>query len=143
MACPSTVNGRGVYFHWLMLIGLCALIFAQSHGLVLTNLPLPVHFDKVLHFICFALLAVLFYRAYHSLPFGASVRILFILSIVSTIGYAVGDELHQRFVPLRVADKWDLLADGAGALFGLAVYLLWCRRGGRGRSLRLANQCRS
>ena len=35
------------------------------------------------------------------------------------------------------------LADGAGALFGLAVYLLWCRRGGRGRSLRLANQCRS
>jgi VanZ family protein len=126
-----------------MLAGLCALIFAQSHGLVLTGIPLPSHLDKVLHFICFALLAVLFYRAYDTLPFGASIGILFLLSVVSAIGYGIGDELHQRFIPLRVADKWDILADGAGALFGLVFYLLWRYRGGRRESLRPADHCRS
>jgi VanZ family protein len=126
-----------------MLTGLCALIFAQSHGFVLTDIPLPVHLDKLLHFVCFALLAVLFYRAYHTLPFGTSVSILFLLSVVSAIGYGIGDELHQRFIPLRVADKWDILADGAGALFGLAFYLLWRHRRGRRQPLRPADHCRS
>ena len=131
MACPPSINARTVFSNWLVLIGLCALIFIQSHGLVLTNIPLPMHLDKLLHFVCFAVLAVLFFRAYHTLPFRASIKFLVILSVVSAIGYAIGDEVHQSFIPLRVADKFDIIADAAGAICGLGVYLMWRRRGGR------------
>jgi hypothetical protein len=143
MACPPSINARTVFFNWLLLIGLCALIFIQSHGLVLTDIPLPVHMDKVLHFICFAVLAVLFFRAYQALPFRTSIKILVILSVLSTIGYAVGDEVHQSFIPLRVADKFDIIADIAGAIFGLGLYLVWHRRGGRKASPQFSDHCLS
>ena len=106
MACPPSVSTRTVFSNWLVLLVLCAIIFIQSHGLVLNDIPLPKHLDKVLHFTCFSVLAVLFFRAYHSLPVRSSVKILVIISALSTILYGVGDELHQSFVPLRVSDGW-------------------------------------
>jgi VanZ family protein len=39
--------------------------------------------------------------------------------------YGVTDEWHQSFVPGRVADPRDLLADGVGAALGLAVVRAW------------------
>ena len=143
MACPPSINVRTVFSNWLVLAGLCALIFVQSHGLVLTGIPLPMHLDKLLHFVCFAVLAILFFRAYLTLPFRASIKILVFLSVISTIGYAVGDELHQSFIPLRVADKFDIVADAAGALFGLGIYLLMRRLVGRKNNPRISDHCLS
>lgn len=131
MACPPTISTRTVFSNWLVLLGLCALIFIQSHGLVLTNIPMPMHLDKVLHFFCFAVLAILFFRAYHSLSLRTSVKILVVLSALSAIAYGISDELHQGFIPFRVSDKLDIAADAAGALFGLGSYLLWRCRGRR------------
>ena len=143
MACPPSINARTVFSNWLVLIGFCALIFIQSHGLVLTNIPLPMHLDKLLHFVCFALLAIFFFRAYHTLPFRASVKILVIISVISTIGYAIGDEVHQSFIPLRVADKFDIIADAAGAMVGLAIYLMWRRRCARKAGPQFSDECLS
>lgn len=141
MECPPTINTRTVFSNWAVLLGLCALIFVQSHGLVLTNIPMPMHVDKVLHFFCFALLAILFYRAYQCLPLRPSVKILVVLSALSAIVYGVGDEFHQSFVPFRVSDRLDIAADAAGALFGLGSYLLWRCRGRRQTEPSIEDQC--
>lgn len=143
MSCPPTFNARAVFSNWLVLLGLLALIFVQSHGLVLTNIPLPAHTDKLLHFVCFSVLAVCFFRAYHALPWRAPVKLIVLLSAVSAVLYGIGDELHQSFIPLRVADAYDLVADAAGALFGLGAYLLWRRRRGRPGSAAAGDRCRS
>ena len=143
MACPPSINARTVFSNWLVLIGLCALIFIQSHGLILTNIPLPMHLDKMLHFVCFAVLAILFFRAYHTLPFRVSIKIMVMLSVLSAIGYAIGDEIHQSFIPLRVADTYDIFADAAGAIFGLGVYLMWRRRRGQKAGSPFSDQCLS
>ena len=34
--------------------------------------------------------------------------------------YGATDELHQRYVPFRSSDPFDLLADGVGAMLGVA-----------------------
>ena len=142
MACPPTTSARTVFSNWLVLAGLCALIFVQSHGLVLTNIPTPMHLDKVFHFFCFAVLAILFFRAYSSLPLRPSLKIIVVLSILSAIVYGIGDEVHQSFIPVRVSDELDIAADAAGAIFGLSVYLRWRHRRRRTRMDALASdQC--
>ncbi len=39
--------------------------------------------------------------------------------------YGVTDEWHQSFVPGRMADPRDLLADGVGAALGLGLVWAW------------------
>jgi VanZ family protein len=38
-----------------------------------------------------------------------------LLAIVLAIAYGVSDEFHQRFVPGRSSDVYDVLADAEGA----------------------------
>ena len=40
------------------------------------------------------------------------------LAVAIAVLYGVTDELHQSFVPGRVADAWDLLKDAGGAVAG-------------------------
>ncbi len=49
------------------------------------------------------------------------------------VGYGASDEMHQAFVPGRTASLADWLADGAGALGGVAAYLHWWTRKTGGR----------
>ena len=51
----------------------------------------------------------------------ASAWVLTALAFALTVLYGVLDELHQAFVPGRVASEADLVLDAAGALFGVAV----------------------
>jgi VanZ family protein len=44
------------------------------------------------------------------------------LSIVITMIYAVGDELHQSFVPSRTASSIDVLIDTIGGICGALVF---------------------
>jgi VanZ family protein len=48
------------------------------------------------------------------------------LAVLIATAYGVTDELHQSFVPGRVADAWDLLKDLAGAVAG-ALACAWPR----------------
>ena len=36
--------------------------------------------------------------------------------------YGLSDEIHQAFVPGRMADPWDWMADGFGAAIGAAAW---------------------
>jgi VanZ family protein len=76
------------------------------------------------HFIEFMVLSVLLLlalnRGIRRKPAAAAVAVALIASVV----YAVLDELHQLFVPGRVADLFDIATDAAGALVGCIVLVL-------------------
>ena len=46
------------------------------------------------------------------------------ISTLLCLMYAITDELHQIFVPGRVASIWDVLIDTMGAAFGVLLFML-------------------
>lgn len=78
--------------------------------------PLPGQWDKVAHvaayFILGALLAIATDRS------GLSP----LVAIGLGIAYGISDEFHQSFVPGRVVDGFDLLADTVGVIAGVLLY---------------------
>ena len=82
--------------------------------------------DKLLHLVEYAVLAVLFVRALRSER--AAWRTALLASILFTSFYAATDEYHQHFVPNRRSDVRDWTADTIGAVAGAAAYALLLRR---------------
>lgn len=77
--------------------------------------------DWITHGAGYAVLAVLSCRALAGgLGRPVAARTAALGALVSAL-YGVTDELHQSFVPGRVADAWDLLKNLAGAVFGAAA----------------------
>lgn len=105
---------------WLPLVAYCLAIFIQSSGPAPGSLPEFPLSDKLLHAGAYALMAILFYRAYRTLrPRSVGTAGL---SVFSAVLYGLFDELHQSFVPARSADGFDLLADAVGACVGMLLY---------------------
>jgi VanZ family protein len=92
-----------------------AAIFVMS-SIPGTQVPLPGlwRYDKVVHALAFAGLAVLVLRASRSVP----------AAIGLATAYGALDEFHQRFTPHRSSDPADLAADFVGACVGVALTLL-------------------
>lgn len=109
-------------YYWLPVIIFCVAIFTQS------SYPSPEptvewpQLDKLIHFLAYAVLGILFFRAYSTLNFGDGRFAVIILSILSSSLYGASDEIHQYFVPFRDADLLDLAADIAGSVFGVLVF---------------------
>jgi VanZ family protein len=80
------------------------------------------HFDKVLHFVAYALLGVLFLRAFKTSRIKNNVKLMLILSILLSSLYGISDEIHQYFVPYRSAELMDVLVDILGGLMGVYIY---------------------
>jgi VanZ family protein len=78
--------------------------------------------DKLLHFLAYAVLGMLFLRALKRSALGRRDSLVFALAVLFTGLYGATDELHQYFVPTRSADWWDLLADFLGGWFGVYIY---------------------
>jgi VanZ family protein len=77
--------------------------------------------DSVLHACEYAALAVLLARALNdglatSIP-GRRLALTWVLCVL----YALSDEFHQAFVPNRISDWRDVVADAVGAFLGLLV----------------------
>ncbi len=115
--------------HWLPVIVWCGLIFFQSAFPPPEQVPRWPHFDKLLHFGAYGLLAALICRALNTaaLFHGKPVRLI-TCGIVLTTLYGLSDEWHQSFVPGRSAELADLLADFAGALVGSTICVKLLRR---------------
>jgi len=97
----------------------CLLIFIQSaQPSVLSAGPSFPHMDKLAHFLGYALLGRLFFRAYDAAKPGWNMRTLVMAAGLSAALYGVCDELHQAFVPWRTADILDLCADTLGGFAG-------------------------
>ncbi|MDY6792293.1 MAG: VanZ family protein [Thermodesulfobacteriota bacterium] len=114
--------------YWFPLITYCILIFLQSSFPPIESVPELPYSDKVLHFIAYAILGALFFRAYSSLQVSKHLNALIILSVLSSSLYGISDEIHQYFVPYRNFSYFDILADMLGSLFGVFIYQFIMRK---------------
>lgn len=85
---------------------------------------LPGLFDFILrkaaHFVEYAVLAFLFFRALHS-GRGYSAGRAFVFSFLFSALYAVSDEWHQTFILNRSGEIRDVFIDSCAALSSLSV----------------------
>ena len=85
---------------------------------------------KVGHITEYGILAMLLWRGLRrGTRFQARVSILFLLAWLAATIFAVTDEFHQSFVPLRTASPIDVMIDICGAMIGLIICLMFAARG--------------
>jgi VanZ family protein len=80
----------------------------------------PEGADKVLHFLAYFFLALLWIRGFG----GGRIRVTSAQALAAfaiTALFGLTDEIHQSFVPGRSASGWDLLADTLGAAAAAVV----------------------
>jgi VanZ family protein len=116
---PETTGRTGrIWWYWLPVAAYAGLIF------YLSSLSQPEEYvpsllaelgDKVLHAMEFGMLGILCYRAFRHAAGAWAAHYALFLAVAASVGYALTDEVHQAFVPLREPDAWDLLADSIGA----------------------------
>jgi VanZ family protein len=104
-----------------------AFIFAASS---VPGTQLPGRFwDKLVHFVVYALLGVLFMLPLSGGRLDGVTRRSAVAALVLSMLYGVSDELHQTFTPNRTADAMDVVADtlgaSAGILFVVVSRMLW------------------
>ena len=118
-ARPTTLRRMVV---WGPLVAYLGLIFyLSSRSSVGWAVSYP---DKLLHFLEYGGLALLFARALNGgirKPVPAS---RLVIAGALALVYALSDEIHQAFVPERMSDWRDVLADAVGAATALAVVAL-------------------
>ncbi len=133
---------REILTPWLLLTGLCLLIFWQSSGPLPPRTPDLPGLDKLAHFAIYALLAFLAARAFATLPAADRAQVLPWAGAVFAVLYGLGDEIHQSFVPGRNADLWDLVADASGAIVGALFYRWRIARTQADKPLSSVDNCR-
>lgn len=74
---------------------------------------------KLAHFSVYALLGMCVYSFIVASGFRFSAKGF--IAWICCIIYAIGDEIHQNFVPARAMQFTDVLIDSAGALLGIFV----------------------
>ena len=119
-------------FSMLLAAAWAGVIFLLSSQSGMDTPPLFPHADKVLHALAFGLLGFLVLgglrpgkRGYRGVQLWSAVAI--------TTGYGILDEIHQHFVPGRMPDVLDVLADLAGAMLGAGLLYVIVGRRHRGR----------
>jgi len=99
------------------------ILLAYATGIAVTShQPLGgmatgmLHLDKLFHLLEFAVFMLLAWRAMGKRWW---------IALAISLAFACSDELHQLFVPGRVASGWDFLADTMG--IALAGWMLRSR----------------
>ena len=119
--CPEKPDRMTLFLcYWLPVFLYCLAIFLQSAFPSPESVPHLPGLDKVLHAGAYAVLSVLFYRAYQKTTTGSNMKRAFIFSVLFASGYGISDEIHQYFVPQRNAEVLDAVADFIGSTAGAA-----------------------
>lgn len=111
---------------WTAVVLWAAAIFAAS---AVPGSNIPGDFGSVAHFVEYAILATLLFYA---LAASKTPELAWALAIALASTYGITDELHQLFVPLRVADPADWLVDTIGAATGATLCYALTRLSKRG-----------
>ena len=114
MKISEQINKLPALTCWFFTISYMGLVFYLSSK----SLPLPKmlsNADKIIHAFVYFILAVLLYFSF--LKSGLR-KYLLLITMIIAISYGVSDELHQYYVPGRVASIGDVIADSFGALLG-------------------------
>lgn len=108
---------------WGPVAAYMALIFGLSSQ---ADVDLPAGLsDKAAHVLAYAGLGLLALRA---LAGGLGTTVGWRAAagaVLITVAYGVSDELHQRAVPGRTAEVFDLYADALGGLVGVGAFRAW------------------
>jgi len=107
------------------LILYCVFIYWLSDQPSLPTPMLFMHQDKVMHAGAYFILAFFTVRAFRHRS--TSLPILIISSLIFASLYGASDEWHQSFVPGRMSDTHDWLADTLGAVIFLSFYYRYRR----------------
>jgi VanZ family protein len=109
---------RRAWPYWIALGCWMGVIFGFS-SLPGSSIPKVFdHQDIAFHAAVYALLGWLFRSALSRTDTALPGRKAFIITLLFSVVYAITDEIHQYFVPLRSATAWDVLVDSFGALIG-------------------------
>lgn len=109
------------YLFLAMAIGWAVAIYILSSQPGLDVPPLFFGQDKLLHALVFGILGFLVAGAL--LPAAQKIRRRHILMAVGLVAaYGMLDEIHQYFVPGRMADVFDVLADVGGGILGIWLF---------------------
>jgi VanZ family protein len=114
---------RRTLIAWLPAVSYMLLIW------VLSSMPGSFRFDfvpfrdKGVHFVEYGVLGVLLAHAVRGSWPAWRLPVIFLASWSVTTFWGLLDEIHQAFVPGRVADVRDVIADAIGGLLGVAIYL--------------------
>ncbi|MCB9070573.1 MAG: VanZ family protein [Calditrichae bacterium] len=119
---------KNMNFWWYqappVIIAICIFILSSFSKLPTMELTFKWH-DKVAHAIAYGTFAFFIARAfYYQNRFPGWRRNMVILAIVIATVYGALDEFHQSFVPGRMVDFWDGVADAVGATIG-AFFFRW------------------
>jgi VanZ family protein len=98
------------------------IFFLSSQSQFPEEFPSFFAFDKVVHFVEYYIFGWLLYRWFSSPDWVWGRRGVLLMTLLVGIGYAVGDEWHQSFVPGRDASFFDALFDAAGIAVAAATY---------------------
>jgi len=102
------------------LILYCTFIYWLSDQPLLPAPMLFMHQDKVMHTGAYFILSFFTVRAFRHLS--TSLPTLMISSLIFISLYGASDEWHQSFVPGRMSDTYDWLADTLGGALFLSFY---------------------
>jgi len=112
----------------LPIICYAALIFAISSFSRIPAPDLGITFaDKIAHFIEYGVFVILLLLAFSHPPISSRVIVLYAFAVIVSIVFAGLDEYHQKFVPGRTADLYDLAADSLGIFVGSAIHFRFYR----------------
>lgn len=115
----SFLEKHRVYTVYLPLAAYWIFIFTAT-SVSVDTLPTPRVSDKLLHFGAFAVLGFLLDLAARVQKKNVWISANhFVFTYVVILFYGAFDEIHQYFIPGRMADYMDWLADMAGAAFGV------------------------
>ena len=108
-----------ILWFWTPVVLWMALIYYSS-SIRAENIPkidIP-NIDKLFHFVEYFILGALLIRAFANSSDKANFRLIFLLSILIASIYGVLDEFHQRFIPGRSPEIFDIFSDIIGSLSG-------------------------
>jgi VanZ family protein len=118
---------RGVVKYQLPpLLWIFAIFVLSSIPRLPMLLGVPEGADKIAHAIMFFVLCWLSWRAFFYQSYMPLLsRYALLGAFIFTVIYGFLDEFHQRFVPGRTSDIYDVMADAGGALlYGVIAWMV-------------------
>lgn len=74
--------------------------------------------DKLFHFVEYFILGALLVRAFANSSDKSNFKLILLLSMLIASAYGILDEFHQRFVPERSPEIFDIFSDIIGSFLG-------------------------
>jgi VanZ family protein len=128
---PATNSCRKSFFccHRVIIFKLPAPLIVITLAILSSRSSLPgmqffIGIDKFYHFIAYAALSFAIGLWFSGESWFKHPLRNFLICTVITSVYGAIDEIHQYFVPDRVCDVWDWVADTLGGAAGAVIIML-------------------